>query len=183
MRNHRKSERGNHTLEFTLIGLPLTFLLFSIANMCFSMLTLHTLQQAVEQGGRYAVTRGSTCSSGTNTCSAKVQDIAAVVAKTAAGISPSKLNLTLIPASGTGNQISCAPVKSCLSTCSDGCNGSRATVWPPSTNNDNSPGTDIVLTANCSLSAPMFMFWNGSPSATHISSTAFGAYTRQRLMF
>ena len=72
------AERGNHTLEFTLVGLPLTFLLFSIANMCFSMLTMHTLQEAVEQGGRYVVTRGSTCSAGTNSCTVTVQQIASL---------------------------------------------------------------------------------------------------------
>ncbi len=99
----KHGERGNHTLEFTLIGLPLTFLLFSIANMCFSMLTMHTLQEAVEQGGRYVITRGSSCSSGSNTCTVKVQDIAAVVANAAAGVSPSKLNLTLIPNSGSAS--------------------------------------------------------------------------------
>ena len=79
-------ESGNQTVEFTLIGLPLTFLLFSIANMCFAMLTLHTLQEAVEQAARFVSTRGSTCSSGTNTCTATFQQIVTVVANNAPGI-------------------------------------------------------------------------------------------------
>ena len=163
-----------------MIGLPLTFLLFSIANMCFSMLTLHTLQEAVEQAARFASTRGSTCSAGSNTCAVTVQQIAGAVAGNAAGISASGINLTLIPDSGSANQISCSPLSSCLSSCSTGCNGSRTSVWPSSTNADNTPGKDIVLSANVALKAPMFMFWNGT---SRIGNVGFGAYTRQRLMF
>ena len=179
----RNKERGSQTLEFTLVGIPLTFLLFSIANMSLAMLTLHTLQESVEQGARFVVTRGSTCSSGTNTCTVTVQQIASAVANSAAGISSSKLALTLIPASGSGNQISCNPIKSCLSSCSDGCNGSRNTVWPSSGNSDNSPGKDIILSADCTLTAPMFMFWTGVSGTSKVSTTSFHAYSRQRLMF
>jgi Flp pilus assembly protein TadG len=179
----RKSERGNHTLEFTMVGLPLTFLLFSISNMCLSMLTLHTLQEAVEQGARYVVTRGSTCSSGSNTCTATVQQIAQIVAATAVGVNKNTMTLTMVPASGTANQISCNPIATCLSTCSTGCNASRTTVWPTSANSDNSPGKDFILESDCALTLPMFMFWNGTSASSKITSEHFYAYSRQRLMF
>jgi Flp pilus assembly protein TadG len=182
MGDHR-NERGSQTLEFTLIGIPLTFMLFSIANMCFGMLTLHTMQEAVEQGARYVATRGSTCSSGTNSCTVTVQQIANSIAVNAAGISSSKLNVTLIPASGSTNQISCSPVSTCLSSCSSGCNASRTTVWPTSTSSDNSPGKDIIITADCTVAAPIFMFWAGPGPTEKMNSTSFHAYTRQRLMF
>jgi len=165
-------ESGNQTVEFTLIGLPLTFLLFSIANMCFAMLTLHTLQEAVEQGARYASTRGSTCSSGSNSCTVTVAQIVNVVSNSAAGINKSKLNVYLTSASNTVTN--CAPVSTCSST---------NTTWPTSTSSDNAPGKDIIVSANCNVSAPMFMFWGGSSAGTRISSTAFAAYSRQRLMF
>ncbi len=148
MRNRNK-ERGAETLEFTMIGLPLTFLLFSIANMCFSMLTLHTLQEAVEQGTRYVATRGSTCTSGSNSCSVTVQQIAGVIANSAAGVSSSKMNVSLIPAGDTAHTITCNPVTNCLSSCTGaGCSSSRSTVWPTSTNSDNAPGQDIIITAD-----------------------------------
>ena len=41
---------------------------------------------------------------------------------------------------------------------------------------------DITITADCALTAPMFMFWTGS-SPTKIQNEHFYAYTRQRLMF
>ena len=182
MRNPNR-ERGSQTLEFTMIGIPLIFVLFSIANMSFAMLTLHTMQEAVEQGGRYVVTRGSTCSSGTNTCSATVSQIASRVASSAAGVSASKLSITLIPASGSANQISCSPLSSCLANCSDGCNGSRATVWPPSANGDNTPGKDFIITGDCTVTSPIFMFWPGVAGSEKMTTTSFHAYSRQRLMF
>jgi Flp pilus assembly protein TadG len=176
----RNPESGNHTIEFTLVGLPLTFLLFSIANMSFSMLTLHTLQEAVEQGTRYVSTRGSTCSAGTNGCSVTVQQIASVVSQQAAGIPAGQMSLYLIPNSGVGNKISCNPVKICLASCSDGCSGNRTTVWPPATNNDNTPGNNIALQADATVTGPMFMFWQGS---TRIMGARFGAYSQQKLTF
>jgi hypothetical protein len=166
-----------------MIGIPLIFMLFSIANMCFGMLTLHTLQEAVEQGARYVATRGSTCSSGTNTCSATVQQIANIVATNAAGIAGQNLNITLIPASGSANQISCSPVTNCLSSCSAGCSGNRTSVWPSSSNSDNSPGKDFIITADCTITAPIFMFWTGTSSEKQSSASTFHAYSRQRLMF
>jgi Flp pilus assembly protein TadG len=182
MRN-RNRERGAETLEFTMIGLPLTFLLYSIANMCFSMLTLHTLQEAVEQGARYTATRGATCSSGTNSCSATVQQIAGVVATQAAGVILSKLNISLIPAGDTANTITCSPITTCLSSCASGCNSNRTTVWPTATNSDNSPGQDIIITGDCPVVAPMSMFWTGSSPSSAIASSHFYAYSRQRLTF
>jgi Flp pilus assembly protein TadG len=182
MRRDRSKERGNQTLEFTLIGLPLVFMLFSIANMCFAMLTLHTMQEAVEQGARYVVTRGSTCSSGTNTCTATVQQIAGTIANSAAGISPSNLNVSLIPATA-GNTVTCNPLSSCLASCPSGCNASRTNVFPGSASSDNSPGKEIVVSADCSVASPIFMYWPGSGTGEKMNSTSFHAYSRQRVMF
>jgi len=179
MMTKRQRQRGSQTLEFTLLGIPLTFLLFSIANMSFAMLTLHTLQEAIEQGARFASTRGSSCSSGTNSCGVKIQQIADVIANAAAGISTSKLKVTFTPPTG-GTTVTCTNLNVCVSTCASGCSGNRTLSWPDGTNN--SPGQDITIAADCTLVAPMFMFWAGS-TPTRISSTTFHATSRQRLMF
>src|SRR5271165_6027171 len=118
----RRQERGNQTLEFTMIGIPLLFILFGVANMSFAMLTLHTLQEACEQGARYVVTHGSTCSSGTNTCGVNVGNVVTVISNATAGINPSSLNVTLqvcaagvstCPAGGAVNVVTCNPLTSC----------------------------------------------------------------------
>ena len=179
---NRNRERGSQTLEFTLIGLPLLFMLFAIANMCFAMMTFHTLQEAIEQGARFVVTRGSTCAAGTNTCTVTVQQIAGVVSSSAPGIAPANLILTLT--SNSGAVTSCNPVTVCMSSCSSGCSGSRTNVWPPSASSDNSPGKDIIVSGDVlNLPTPMFMFWTMYNNAPKINNTSFHAYSRQRLMF
>ncbi len=183
MRNRRR-EGGNQILEFTLVGIPLTFILFSIANMSFAMLTMHTMQEAVEQGARYAATKGSTCSSGSNSCTATVQQIVGVVATAAAGISYSNLSVTLTPAADTAHAISCNPVSTCLASCTTSCSSSRTTVWPTSTNSDNAPGKDIIVSADVTMSAPMVLYWPSSSSKPEaILSSTFHAISRQRMLF
>lgn len=169
----RNSRKGNATLEFTLVGLPLIFVMISIASMCFAMFSLHTIQEAVEQGARYVVTHGSTCSSGTNSCVLTVGKIADAVASAAPGVINSSLNVTLIPNSGTGHQTSCAPVTTCHG---------NSTPWPPSSNGDNSPGNDIRISADFTYTSLIAMFWPGAGS-TQFGTITFHAISRQRLMF
>ena len=178
MRDPKRKERGNQVIEFSLVGIPLIFLLFSVANMCFSMLTLHTIQEAVEQGARYASTRGSTCSSGTNSCTVKVQNIADLVAGSAAGIPNSTLVLNLTSPSGA--TVSCNPISSCQSTCSTGCNAKQGTQWPPT--GDNSPGGNIIVEADCPVTAPFAMYWPGA-GAQVAKNPTFHATSMQRLLF
>ena len=169
----RNGRKGNATLEFTLVGLPLIFVLISVASMCFGMYTLHTIQEAVEQGARYVATHGSGCSSGSNSCALTVGTIADAVASGAPGVIKGSLNVTLIPNSGTANQTTCYPVSSCHG---------NSTVWPPSTNGDNAPGNDIRILADFTYTSPIAMFWPGAGS-TRIGTLTFHAISRQRLMF
>lgn len=164
-------ERGSSSLEFALLGIPLIFVMISVANMAMGMMTLHTLQEAVEQGARYAVTRGSGCSSGTNTCSVTVGNITTAIGNNAAGIAPSLLNVTLTTNSGAATN--CNPITTCTSS---------STSWPPSTNSDNSPGSDIIISASYTFNSSISMFWPGAASVK-FSPTNFNAYTRQRLTF
>jgi Flp pilus assembly protein TadG len=181
MRN-RKREGGNQILEFTMIGIPLLFILFGVANMSFAMLTLHTMQEACEQGARYAVTHGSTCSAGTNACGITVGKVAAVVANAAAGVSPNQLSVTLTvctagdntcPATGPLNQVSCSPLSSCIS---------NGTPWPSSSNNT-AGGYDVIVSADCSVASPIFMYWPSGGTPVKTPSSTFHAYSRQQLMF
>jgi Flp pilus assembly protein TadG len=174
----RKSERGEQLVEFTLFGIPTIFLLFSIANMCFSMLTLHTIQEAVEQGARYASTRGSTCSSGTNTCTVKVENIADMVAGNAAGVPASALVMTLTSPSGA--TVSCNPINTCQSGCTTGCSAKQATQWPPT--GDNSPGGNITVEVDAPVTAPFAMYWPGT-GAEKSQNPTFHATSMQRLLF
>jgi Flp pilus assembly protein TadG len=154
-----------------MLGIPIIFLLVSVANMAFAMMTFHTMQEAVEQGARYVATRGSSCSSGTNTCAVTVGNITSAIQADAAGIAPALLNVTLTTNSGAVT--TCSPVTSCTSS---------STSWPPSSNSDNSPGKDIIISATYTCTSPIAMFWPGVAS-DKFGNTTFNAYSRQRLMF
>jgi Flp pilus assembly protein TadG len=169
----RNNRRGNATLEFTLVGLPLIFVLVSVASMAFGMYTMHTMQEAVEQGARYVITHGSTCSFGNNSCAITVGKIADRIASAAPGVINSSLNVTLIPNSGTANQTTCYPVTACHG---------NSTAWPPSSNSDNSPDNDIRISADFTYTSPIAMFWPGA-GFSQIGAITFHALSRQRLMF
>ena len=167
-----ESQRGNATIEFTLVGIPLMFLLLSVSGMTFAMLTVHTMQEAVEQGARYAVTHGSTCSSGSNTCSVTIGTLADIISRQASGISSSALSVTFTPDSGSTNAVPCNPVSSCSGS---------STTWPPSA--DSSPGKDIVISADYTYATPIAMFWPSGGNNNKFGSVTFHAYTRQRMMY
>lgn len=167
--SRRRQQRGSSTLEFSLVGVPLIFILISVANMSFGMMTLHTMQEAVEQGARFVITHGATCSSGNNTCGATVGGIYDVIAASAPGISPSSLTINLITNAGVAT----------LCDASHACHG-LTTPWPPSS--DNAVGKDIIITADYTFASPIAMFWPGVGSQK-FATTTFHAYSRQRLMF
>jgi Flp pilus assembly protein TadG len=165
--------QGNATLEFVLVGLPLIFVLMSVASICFGMYTFHTMEEAVEQAARYVITHGSTCSTNGNSCAITVGTIAKTIASAAPGVINGSLDVTLIPNSGAGSETTCNPVTSCFS---------NSTAWPPSANSNNVPGNDIVITADFSYPSPIAMFWPGAGSS-HFGTMYFHAASRQRLMF
>jgi Flp pilus assembly protein TadG len=166
------NKRGNVTLEFSLVGIPLIFILISVAGMTFAMMTVHTMQEAVEQGARYAVTHGKTCTTGSNSCSVTIGTLASIVAAQAAGINSSSMVVTFTPDSGSTNAISCNPLSSCVGD---------ATVWPPS--GDNNPGKDLVISADYTYATPIAMFWPGAGGSNKFGSVTFHAYSRQRVMY
>ena len=72
----RANWRGNATIEFTLVGIPLVFVLISTIEMARGMWIYHTLAYAVKEGTRYAVARGQNNPTPTtyqNVCNAIVQ--------------------------------------------------------------------------------------------------------------
>lgn len=160
-----RRRRGASLVEFSLVGIPMIFLLISIANMAMGMMTLHTIQEAVEQGARYVVTHGSTCTSGANLCGVTVGAICDVTIAAAPGVYRNNLTVNLITDGG-------------VATLCDANNAAKS--WPPIT--DNTPGKDIIITADFAFTSPIAMFWPGAGD-THFSATTFHAYSRQRLMF
>ena len=164
-RTAKRGRSGEVLVEFTLVGLPLMFVLISTFEMARGMWNYDTLAFAVRTGARYAAAHGKICTTGGNTCSATVSSVAHAIADAAVGLPPQSFSVVLTPA--TAAATTCAPVSSCFST---------ATVWPPS--GDNAPGKDIRISATYVFRSALAMFWPGA-GKVNFGIFTLGAWTRQ----
>jgi Flp pilus assembly protein TadG len=164
-----RSCAGNALVEFTLVGIPLIFVLISTFQMALAMWNYQTLAYAVRAGARYAATHGKDCGNSGNSCGTTVANVENAIAKAAVGLPPGNFNVTLT--SGTATAVTCAPLSSC---------GSTSTAWPPSGNN--SPGQDIQIAATYTFSTALGMLWPGAGKVSFGTFT-FVAYTRQPIQF
>jgi Flp pilus assembly protein TadG len=131
----RVARRGNAMVEFTLVAIPLLFILVSTVEMARGMWAYHSLANAVRGAARYAVVHGSDCSAGSNVCSVTVAQVVSNFEAAGTGLPTNSTDLTLTLTTQSGS-ITCNPVSSCAS---------NSTVWPPASGA--SPGSSINVSA------------------------------------
>jgi Flp pilus assembly protein TadG len=158
----RRNRKGQSLIEFTLVCIPLIFLLISIVEISRFMWCYHTLEFAVERGARYAVVHGQSCTDFSASCAASVSAVAGVIGASATGLDPAQLTVALRSASSTQN---CAPLRDCYQ------NGA---TWPAS--NANLPGQPVTVAAVYPFRTALSMFWPGAGSVrvgvVNMSATA-----------
>lgn len=165
----RNPRAGNALIEFTLLGIPLIFVLISTFEMALGMWDYENLAYAIRAGSRYASTHGKGCLNGGNTCGITVGNVASVIAASAAGLPSSSMNVTL--SSATAASVTCNPLSSCTS---------NSATWPPS--GDNAPGMDIQIAGTYTFQSAISMLWPGAGKDSFGTFT-FVAYTRQPMQF
>lgn len=95
---------GQSLVEFTLVGIPLIFVLISVFEVSRGMWIYQTLAHAAKEGVRYATVHGYNCSHNGNTCSVNMgpvankcdgtnTSVAEVVRCAAIGLDPATTNL------------------------------------------------------------------------------------------
>jgi TadE-like protein len=142
----RRSGRGNATIEFTLVGIPLVFVLISTIEMARGMWIYHTLAYAVKEGTRYAVARGQN-----NPTPTTYQNVCNAIAQAGTGLLPEDLTLTFTSLSGTS-----PPYLA---------NNCPSTQWPPGNNAgviDNQPGQTISIAGYYPFISAISIFWPGA---------------------
>lgn len=142
----RGNWRGNATIEFTLVGIPLVFVLISTIEMARGMWIYHTLAYAVKEGTRYAVARGQN-----NPTPTTYQNVCNIIAQAGTGLLPEDLTLKFTSFSGTSTPFT-------ANTC-------PSTQWPPGNNAgviDNQPGQSISITGYYPFVSAISMFWPGA---------------------
>lgn len=181
----RTSRRGATTVEMTLVGIPLIFMLISIFEISRGMWIYHTLSYAVKEGVRYASVHGQNCvynsPSVTNNCQVTIGDqtpsctaanpaIATVIRCAGVGLDPSTTQLTFCtPSCNSGSAPTCY-----LNDCS------TSTYWPPS--GSNQVGQTIEIDILVPFRSALALFWPGTKSVK-FGVVNFGAASRDTIKF
>jgi hypothetical protein len=173
MRKGTYTRRGNSTIEFTLVGIPLIFALISIFEMARGMWVYHTMAYAIKEGTRYAVVHGNDCDptqNPKNNCLVKVQDIAQHIKDAGIGLDQDQLTLTFWSLSNGTH--ACGTLTACLAD---------TTVWPPAP--DNIPGLPIQISGKIPFRSAIAMFWPGAGKGVNFGTFYFPATSQETMEF
>src|SRR5215212_5363994 len=88
MRKRRYLTGGNSLVEFTLVGIPLIFILIATFELSRGMWSYHTLAYAVKSGARYTIVHGQNCAIAPNACTVTIGQIAATIKSAGVGLPP-----------------------------------------------------------------------------------------------
>jgi len=145
----KRSRRGNTLLEFTLVGIPMIFVIISTFELARGMWLYHTAAYATKAGTRYAVVHGQDCTLGSNNCSVSIGQIATVIQSAGTGLPSDSLTLTFTPANGSAT------------TCKlSDCITSYTSMWPPA--GANAVGLKLKISAVLPFQSLIIMFWPGA---------------------
>ena len=176
---HKKHRRlGSATLEMTLVGIPLLFVLISIIEVSRGMWIYHTLSYAVREGTRYTIVHGANCKATPNNCPVTVGQIATVIQNAAVGLFDSNNFMVEMKSSsdtyGTldGNGIPTMTLASALSN----------TNQFPSAPGD-SIGQPITFTVTYPFQSAIAMFWPGAGSGLNFATVTFPASSQELVQF
>ena len=168
MRLNRRDRRcGSSTLEFTLVGIPLMFVLISTFEMARGMWNYHTIAYAVKEGTRYASVHGVNCGT-PNACTVTIGQITQKIVDAGIGLPTNQLRLTFTSQSGATT----CYANTCLS---------NATVWPPAPGNV--VGSSIQIGATYPFTSAISMFWPGAGTGINFGTVNFPASSRETIQF
>jgi Flp pilus assembly protein TadG len=175
----RKLRQGGQSLlEFTLVGIPVMFLLISIFEVSRGMWTYETLSHAVKQGVRYAIVHGVNCTKNGNNCPVNLGPatgvcnntngtIAEVIQCAGVGLDPATTTVTFTSAQGTLGPYNL--------------NAVPATPWPPT--NGNQSGQPITIEIRTTFRSAIAMFWPGAKPVRSASTFILPASSSDHVQF
>lgn len=170
MMRRRSRECGGSTLvEFTLVGIPMIFVLISTFEMARGMWLYHTLAYAIKAGARYASVHGWDCSQNTNNCLVTIGQVASVIQTAGPGIDVTQLQVTFQPA---GKALWPRTLQNCLGD---------NTYWPPA--GSNGVGTPITISGTYPFTSAIAMFWPGTRPQGTFAAVTFPASSTEHIQF
>ena len=176
MRRRERQRGGSTLIEFTLVGIPLVFVLISVFELARGMWTYHMVSAAVKRGTRYAVVHGQDCTMPPNTCTVTIAQITSQIKDVGRGLLPTQFDLTFTPA--TGSAVSCV-----AGTGSDpnDCTSQTSTQFPPL--GANGVGTDVKISGRYPFRSIISMLWPESGKVGMFAAVNFSATSTERIQF
>jgi len=170
MQRRSREFGGSTLLEFTMIGIPMMFVLISTFEIARGMWLYHTVGFAIKAGARYASVHGANCALSPNACTVRINNIASVIQSAGPGLMSTDLSVTFQPQ--VGSAITCT-LNSCLT---------NTTVWPPTTSN--TVGQTLTISGTYPFRSIISMFWPGAGGAYRPYTVVnFPGSSRERIQF
>lgn len=90
----RKGERGSELVEFAVGVTTLLTISFGVMGFARGLYVYHGLCNAAREGTRYAIVRGSACTSWSSACPATATDVQNYVLNVPLGMNPAAMTVT-----------------------------------------------------------------------------------------
>jgi hypothetical protein len=173
----RQSTRGSSLIEFTLIGIPLIFVLIGIFEIARSMWIYATLAHALKEANRFAAVHGANCRTLPNTCGVSIRDVAVRIRDNGVGLIPSDL-LNVRFGSSTQTQ-TCSTLAACLGAGSPG-----DLPWPGNADDVGAKQFSWVeIRAQYQFRTALAFFWPGAGTGSTLGTLTLPASSRERIQF
>jgi Flp pilus assembly protein TadG len=158
--------RGNALIEFTLVGIPIIFVLISIFEISRGMWIYHSLAYAAKSATRYASVHGKNCATAPNSCQVSIADVARTLATAAPALIPAETDVTFSMsadpgAAPNGRDVACV-LNSCLSLAVAWPNDRSTADTPPVYKAGNAVGNSVTITIATNFRTALSLFWPGT---------------------
>lgn len=180
----RKKQRGNTVIEFTLVGIPVIFMLISIFEISRGMWLYHTLAHSIKEGTRFAIVHGSNCNVYPSNCAVTIRDIAERIRRSAVGFVPDELQELEFVSASRGT-FTCTTLAACLDSGSPG-----DLYWPAgppgSAIEDYPDGRQfawVEIRAKYPFRSAIAMFWPGAGRGQNFGMFWLPASSRDRIQY
>ncbi|MCC6863177.1 MAG: pilus assembly protein [Bryobacterales bacterium] len=169
---------GSAIVEFTLVGIPLMFVLISTFEMARGMWLYHTLSYAVREATRFVIVHGQNCDpvqSAPNSCQVSVAQIAGVIRDAGVGLMPDQLEVSMHTASGPN------PYPGGVPSAALNILLTNNNPWPtgPGSNRPN----DVVVIARYPFRSALVFFWPGAGAPLAPGVIQLRATSREKIQF
>jgi hypothetical protein len=174
----RRGSRGNSLIEFTLVGIPLFFVLLSTFEMARGMWVYHTLAYTAKEGTRFVITKGNDCAVNPNSCAVKLQDVAKKIQYAGLGLDPTQLQVRFVSLTRT---IGYETLQTALND--------TTTYWPANAPGSASadigadPGQDLEIDIKYPFRSAIAFFWPGAGPGFTFGTFTLPASSKEQIQF